>query len=46
MHVRCPHCRNPIELVDDASLSDVVCPTCGSSFSLVIGECDPELREA
>ncbi|REJ87172.1 MAG: hypothetical protein DWQ34_25680 [Planctomycetota bacterium] len=35
MHVRCPHCRNPIELVEEASLSDVVCSMCGSSFSLL-----------
>jgi WD40 repeat protein len=33
--VRCPHCRNPIELVDDGSLDEVACPSCGSSFSLV-----------
>ncbi len=33
MHVRCPHCQNAIEIVDDDSpLSDVVCPSCGSSF--------------
>jgi serine/threonine protein kinase/formylglycine-generating enzyme required for sulfatase activity len=35
VHVRCPHCRNPIELVDEASLSNVACPSCGSSFSLL-----------
>ncbi len=35
MHVRCPHCHNPIEVVDDASLSDILCPLCGSGFSLV-----------
>lgn len=35
MHVRCPHCSNPIELVDEGSLDDVSCPSCGSSFSLV-----------
>ncbi|MEO2024976.1 MAG: serine/threonine-protein kinase [Fuerstiella sp.] len=35
MHVRCPHCRNPIELVDEGSMSDMDCPSCGSSFSLV-----------
>ncbi len=35
MHVRCPHCRNPIELLEESSLSEVVCPTCGSSFSLL-----------
>ena len=35
MHVRCPHCHNRIELVDDAPLSDILCPSCGSSFSIV-----------
>ncbi len=35
MHVRCPHCRSPIEFVDDDALEDVICPSCGSSFSLV-----------
>ena len=35
MHVRCPHCQNPIEVVEDASLTDVSCPACGSNFSLV-----------
>ena len=35
LHIRCPQCHNPVELVDDASLSDVLCPTCGSQFSLV-----------
>lgn len=35
LHIRCPYCHNPVELVDDASLSDVLCPSCGSQFSLV-----------
>ena len=35
LHIRCPHCHNPVELVDDSSLSDVLCPSCGSQFSLV-----------
>ena len=35
MHVRYPHCHNPIELLDDAELSDISCPSCGSSFSLL-----------
>lgn len=35
MHVRCPHCRNPIELVDGGALEEVNWPSCGSSFSLV-----------
>ena len=35
LHIRCPHCQNPIEVVDDASLSDVHCDSCGSNFNLV-----------
>ena len=35
MHVRCPHCHNPIEIVDDSSFKEIPCSTCGSSFSLV-----------
>ncbi len=35
MHIHCPHCRNPIELVDDQQLRDVTCPSCGSSFNLL-----------
>jgi serine/threonine protein kinase len=34
LHVRCPHCRNPIELVAEAELSEIQCPSCGDSFSL------------
>jgi WD40 repeat protein/tRNA A-37 threonylcarbamoyl transferase component Bud32 len=29
--IRCPHCHNPIRLVDDHS-EEVLCPGCGSSF--------------
>ena len=35
LHVRCPHCRNAIEVVDDASLAEITCPSCDSQFSLV-----------
>ena len=35
LHIRCPHCQYAIELVEEASLSDVVCSACGSHFSLV-----------
>ena len=34
MQIRCPHCQNPIEVVQDDSLMDVDCPSCGSSFNL------------
>jgi WD40 repeat protein/ribosomal protein S27E len=38
VHVRCPHCHNPIEVVDADPLTDISCPDCGSSFSLISGE--------
>jgi hypothetical protein len=34
MHIHCPHCQNPIELVDGPRIDDVICPSCGSSFRL------------
>jgi WD40 repeat protein/tRNA A-37 threonylcarbamoyl transferase component Bud32 len=34
MHVNCPHCHNPIELVKFTPREDVSCPWCGSSFRL------------
>ncbi|QDU31381.1 Serine/threonine-protein kinase PknB [Anatilimnocola aggregata] len=33
-HFNCPHCHNPIELVADEDLNEVVCPSCGSSLQL------------
>ena len=35
MQIRCPHCHQPIEIVDDSPLSDFTCPACGSTFSLI-----------
>lgn len=35
MQVRCPHCHTPVELASDGLLSDIACPSCGSSFSLL-----------
>src|SRR5690348_12149283 len=34
MRFLCPHCHNPIELVGADGSDDVVCPSCGSSFTL------------
>src|SRR5947207_251762 len=34
MHIQCPHCQNPIDLVVDQPAAPITCPTCGSSFSL------------
>ena len=35
MQIRCPHCQNAIELVDDSDFQSVDCPSCGSQFGLV-----------
>src|SRR4051812_9493181 len=33
MHLVCPHCHNPVEVVE-ALPGEVLCPSCGSSFRL------------
>jgi WD40 repeat protein/tRNA A-37 threonylcarbamoyl transferase component Bud32 len=38
MHILCPHCRNPIELVKFSTREEIACPSCGSSFRLESGE--------
>ena len=35
IQIRCPHCRNPIEVVHDAPLANITCPSCDSRFSLL-----------
>jgi WD40 repeat protein/tRNA A-37 threonylcarbamoyl transferase component Bud32 len=35
MHVRCPHCHQPVELVESVGLEHIDCPSCGSHFSLL-----------
>ena len=32
MHILCPHCRNPIEVVKLNPHEEIACPSCGSSF--------------
>lgn len=32
MNIKCPHCRNGVELVVPDAPEEVVCPSCGSSF--------------
>src|SRR5215218_8109870 len=34
MHILCPHCRNPIEVVKLTPREEIGCPSCGSSFRL------------
>lgn len=49
LHIRCPHCREPVELLPDASYDDVTCRSCGSSFSLIRredeAECQASIKE-
>lgn len=33
MNVRCPHCHNCLEVVNDDPLTEITCPSCGSQFS-------------
>ena len=35
LHIRCPHCHEPIELLEDSLLEEINCPSCGSSFGVV-----------
>lgn len=35
MEVRCPQCHSPIDLAEGTPLSDIACPSCGRSFSLL-----------
>ncbi|MCX7418994.1 MAG: serine/threonine-protein kinase [Planctomycetia bacterium] len=34
MQIRCPHCHNPVELLNDDPSGNVSCPSCGSCFNL------------
>ncbi len=34
MQIRCPHCHVPFDSVEQASWAEMLCPACGSSFSL------------
>jgi WD40 repeat protein/tRNA A-37 threonylcarbamoyl transferase component Bud32 len=36
MHLVCPHCHHPIELVEQPA-GEVICPSCGSSVRLAVG---------
>jgi serine/threonine protein kinase len=37
LHLRCPHCQNPIEVIEQTPSEEVVCPSCGSSFHVDSG---------
>ena len=34
LKIRCPHCHTPNDVAVDTPLTDLTCPSCGSSFSL------------
>jgi hypothetical protein len=37
MHILCPHCRNPIEVVKLRPREEIVCHSCGPGFRLETG---------
>ena len=39
LHIRCPHCSNQVELLEETEPSDITCRSCGSVFSLI----DPDI---
>ncbi|MBT6154015.1 MAG: hypothetical protein HOH82_04910 [Planctomycetaceae bacterium] len=45
MQVRCPHCQNPLEVLDDSSLTDINCPSCDSRFNLLADDGTLTYRE-
>jgi serine/threonine protein kinase len=42
MHILCPHCHNPIEVVKISAHEEITCPSCGSSFHLETDATAPE----
>jgi serine/threonine protein kinase len=34
LRIRCPHCHNPLDLTEEQTNEEVLCPACGSSFQL------------
>src|SRR5262245_24885460 len=34
MKINCPHCQNPIDLVDGKAFEELTCPSCGSHVTL------------
>jgi formylglycine-generating enzyme required for sulfatase activity len=46
MHIKCPHCEHPIDLVLDQPVDQISCPSCGSHFSLFDPEKTTSYRES
>jgi WD40 repeat protein len=40
LHVRCPHCRTPVELPVEGHVTDITCNSCGGHFSLAPDDAD------
>jgi tRNA A-37 threonylcarbamoyl transferase component Bud32 len=38
IHIRCPHCREAMDVATDAPLTGIVCEICGSQFTLAGNE--------
>jgi hypothetical protein len=34
MQIQCPHCSNPIQVVDEHARSEILCAACGGAFRL------------
>ena len=34
LHICCPHCHNPVEILNDNLLSELTCPACGAQLTL------------
>jgi WD40 repeat protein/tRNA A-37 threonylcarbamoyl transferase component Bud32 len=34
IRIRCPHCHQPVEIVDRSPVGELTCPSCGSGFKL------------
>ncbi|MBX7169069.1 MAG: serine/threonine protein kinase [Pirellulales bacterium] len=43
LRVRCPHCRESLDVVVDQSLRDLACPACANHFNLLGDAAGPEL---
>ncbi|MEM7312329.1 MAG: serine/threonine-protein kinase, partial [Planctomycetota bacterium] len=41
IRIRCPKCRNAVEVEADASFEDIDCQTCGSNFSILDNQDKP-----
>ncbi len=44
LHVRCPFCNSIIDWISNATVTNVCCPSCGSSFSLLSDEPESDDR--